>query len=107
MTIDEKYIDNLCLPNINKVRDGVYRFRCVFCGLNETNPNKWKGYLYLKGNSYNYCCHKCNHRSSLKNILKELNTDLFQQYKSETSQDVSPHNITFSPEYLRIISKGK
>ena len=107
MTIDEKYIDKLCLPNISKVKDGVYRFRCVFCSLSEKNPNKWKGYLYLKGNSYNYCCHKCNHKSSLKNILKELNTDLFQQYKSETSQDVSPHNITFSPEYLRIISKGK
>ena len=43
MTIDEKYIDKLCLPNISKVKDGVYRFRCVFCSLNETNPNKWKG----------------------------------------------------------------
>ena len=65
MTIDEKYIDKLCLPNISKVKDGVYRFRCVYCSLIETNPKKWKGYLYLKGNSYNYCCHICNHRSSL------------------------------------------
>ena len=107
MTIDEKYIQKLCLPNISKVKDGVYRFRCVFCSLSETNPNKWKGYLYLKGNSYNYCCHKCNHRSSLKNFIKEFNPDLFKKYESETSQDVSPPNITFSPEHLRIISKGK
>ena len=106
MTIDEKYIEKLCLPNIKKVRDGVYRFRCVFCSLSETNPKKWKGYLYLKGNSYNYCCHRCNHRSSLKVVMKELNPDLFQKYESETSQDVSPPNITFSPEHLRIISKG-
>jgi hypothetical protein len=38
--------------------------------------------------------------------MKELNPDLFQKYESETSQDVSPPNITFSPEHLRIISKG-
>ena len=49
MTIDEKYIDKLCLPNIKKVKDGVYRFKCVLCSLSEPNPNKWKGYLYLKG----------------------------------------------------------
>ena len=107
MTIDEKYIEKLCLPNIRKVKDGVYRFRCVFCSLSETNPKKWKGYLYLKGNSYNYCCHRCNHRSSLKVVMKELNPDLFQKYQSETSQNVSLPNITFSPEHLRIISKGK
>ena len=107
MTIDEKYIDKLCLPNIKKVKDGVYRFKCVFCSLNEPNPNKWKGYLYLKGNSYNYCCHRCNHRSSLKNFIKEHNPDLFQKYESETSEDVFPSHITFSPEHLRIISKGK
>ena len=107
MTLDEKYIEKLCLPNIRKVRDGVYRFRCVFCSLNETNPNKRKGYLYLKGNSYNYCCHRCNHRSSLKVVMKELNPNLFRKYQLETSQDVSPPNITFSPEHLRIISKGK
>ena len=107
MTIDEKYIEKLCLPNISKVKDGVYKFRCVFCSLSETNPKKWKGYLYLKGHSYNYCCHKCNHRSSLKNILKELNPDLFKKYESETSQDVFPSHITFSPEHLRIISKVK
>ena len=107
MTLDEKYIEKLCLPNIRKVRDGVYRFRNVFCSLNETNPNKRKGYLYLKGNSYNYCCHICKHRSSLKVVMKELTPNLFRKYQLETSQDVSLPNIKFSPEHLRIISKGK
>ena len=107
MTLDEKYIDKLCLPNIRKVRDGVYRFRCVFCSLSETNPKKWKGYLYLKGHSYNYCCHRCNYRSSLKVVMKELNPNLFRKYQLETSQDVSLPNLKFSPEHLRIVSKGK
>ena len=115
-SIDEKYIEELStlLPNFRKVREGVYRFDCVFCENSKTNNKRWSrrtnvslGYLYFKGYSYNYCCHKCNHRRSLKNILKELNPDLFQQYESETSQDVFPPNIIFSSEHLRIISKGK
>ena len=115
-SIDEEYIEELStlLPNFRKVREGVYRFDCVFCENSKTNNKRWSrrtkvslGYLYLKGYSYNYCCHICKLRSSLKGIIKELNPDLFQQYKSETSQDVSPPNITFSLEHLRIISKGK
>jgi len=33
MTLDEKYIEKLSpsLPNFRKVKDGVYRFDCVFC----------------------------------------------------------------------------
>ena len=114
MTIDEKYIGKLFLPNIRKVKDGVYRFDCVFCAISKTSNKKWSrkthvslGYLYLKGNSYNYCCHICKHRSSLKNTIKELSPELFKKYESETSHDVFPPHITFSPEHLRIVSKGK
>lgn len=116
LTIDEKYIEKLSasLPNFRKVKDGVYRFDCVFCENSKTSNKKWSrrtdvslGYLYLKGYTYNYCCHICKHRSSLKVVMKELNPDLFQKYESETSQDVSPTTVSFSPEHLRIISKGK
>ena len=109
MTLDEKYIEKLSssLPNFRKVKDGVYRFRCVYCSLDETNPKKWKGYLYLKSHSYNYFCHRCKHRSSLKVVMKELNPNLFRKYQLETSQDVSLPNLKFSPEHLRIISKWK
>ena len=59
MTLDEKYIDKLRLQNISKVREGLYRMRCIFCGNGENNPNKVKSYFYLKGNSYNYRCRRC------------------------------------------------
>ena len=84
MTLDEKYIEKLYLPNISKVREGLYRMRCIFCGNGETNPNKFKGYLYLKGNSYNYRCHRCNAKSSLKTIMKELDPKLHLQYVNES-----------------------
>ena len=83
MTLDEKYIDKLRLQNISKVREGLYRMRCIFCSNCETNPNKFKGYLYLKGNYYNYLCHRCNAKSSHKTIMKELDPKLHLQYVNE------------------------
>ena len=41
MTIDEKYIGKLFLPNIRKVKDGVYRFDCFFCANSKTSNKKW------------------------------------------------------------------
>ena len=74
MTRDEEIIEKLApsLPQFGKVRDGVYQFRCVFCGDSRKNPNKRRGYLYLKGDSYNYCCHNCNHRSSFQKLIDQL-----------------------------------
>ena len=79
---NEEYIQKLApfLPKFEKVKDGVYKFRCVFCGDSKKNPNKRRGYFYLKGYSYNYCCQKCNHRSSLKNVLRELKPELYMEY---------------------------
>jgi len=79
---NEEYIQKLApsLPKFEKVKDGVYKFRCVFCGDSKTNPNKRSGYFYLINNDQNYRCHKCNHRSSLKNVLRELKPELYMKY---------------------------
>ena len=86
MTTDEKYIEKLCLPNFEKVKYGVYKFRCVFCGDSKKNPNKRSGYFYLINNSQNYRCFKCNHRSSLKNVLRGLKPELYMEYMKEENQ---------------------
>ena len=82
--LDAKYIIilsiHLPLPKFEKVKDGSYKFRCVFCGDSRNHPNKRSGYFYLKGHSYNYCCFKCNHRSSLKTVLRELKPELYMEY---------------------------
>ena len=79
---DEEYIQKLApsLPKFEKVKDGVYKFRCVFCGDSKKNPNKRSGYFYLINNSQNYRCFKCNHRSSLKNVLRVLKPELYMEY---------------------------
>ena len=79
---NEEYIQKLApfLPKFEKVKDGVYKFRCVFCGDSRKNPNKRSGYFYLINYSQNYRCFKCNHRSSLKNVLRELKPELYMEY---------------------------
>ena len=79
---NEEYIQKLApsLPKFEKVKDGVYKFRCVFCGDSKKNPNKRSGYFYLINNSQNYRCFKCNHRSSLKTVLRELKPELYMEY---------------------------
>jgi hypothetical protein len=79
---NEEYIQKLApfLPNFEKVKYGVYKFRCVFCGDSKKNPNKRSGYFYIINNSENYRCFKCNHRSSLKNVLRVLKPELYMEY---------------------------
>ena len=79
---DEEYIQKLApsLPKFEKVKHGVYKFRCVFCGDSKKNPNKRSGYFYLINNYQNYRCFKCNLRSSLKNVLRELKPELYMEY---------------------------
>ena len=79
---DEEYIQKLApsLPKFEKVKIGVYKFRCVFCGDSKKNPNKRSGYFYLINYSHNYRCFKCNHRSSLKTVLRELKPELYMEY---------------------------
>ena len=82
---NEEYIQKLApfLPNFEKVKHGVYKFRCVFCGDSKKNPNKRSGYFYIINNSQNYRCFKCNHRSSLKGVLQELKPELYMEYMKE------------------------
>ena len=77
-----EYIQKLApfLPKFEKVKDGVYKFRCPFCRDSRKNTNKRSGYFYLINNSQNYRCFKCNHRSSLKNVLRELKPELYMEY---------------------------
>ena len=44
---NEEYIQKLApsLPRFERVKDGVYKFRCVFCGDSKKNPNKRSGYF--------------------------------------------------------------
>ena len=84
MNKEEEIIEKLApsLPKFGKVREGVYQFRCIYCGDSRKNPNKRRGYLFLKGNSYNYRCHNCNHRGILRGLLKDLTSEFLKETRN-------------------------
>ena len=102
MDIDEKYILKLSsrFPKLSKTSKGSYSCRCVFCG-DSSKSYKRSGNFYPKGDTFNYICFRkdCNKRSSLKNLLKELEPKLYKMYMEEMKQE--NHSSSFWDDYNR------
>ena len=92
MNIDEKYILQLTtrFPKLSKTSKGSYSCRCGFCG-DSKKPYKKSASFYPAGTTFNYICFRkdCNKRSSLKNVLKELEPKMYQAYMDERGNENS------------------
>ena len=86
MNRDEKFILKLSsrFPHLKKTQTGAFSCRCVFCG-DSSKSYKSSANFYPKGDTFNYICFRkdCNKRSSLKNLLKELEPELYGKYMEE------------------------
>lgn len=89
MWLDQKYISLLSssLPLFKEVGDGVYNFRCVFCGDSDTNRTKARGYLIERDGKYFSYCHNCHESHQFPNFLKHVNLVLYDQYLEEKLVD--------------------
>jgi len=83
--VDSKYIGLISsrLQKFKKVKEGLYNFRCFYCGDSQKNKNKTRGYIYKLKNDYNYKCHNCGISKSFPNVLKDLDSSLYDQYVME------------------------
>lgn len=83
--IDSKYIGLISsrLQKFKKVKEGLYNFRCFYCGDSQKNKNKTRGYIYKLKNDYNYKCHNCGVSKSFPSVLKDLDSTLYDQYVME------------------------
>jgi hypothetical protein len=83
--VDSKYIGLISsrLQKFKKVKEGLYNFRCFYCGDSQKNKNKTRGYIYKLKNDYNYKCHNCGISKSFPNTLKDLDPTLYDQYVME------------------------
>ena len=89
--IDTKYV-NLLSPRLElfKVKNNnpfTANCRCPICG--DSKRNKWKarGYFFTRKGGIFYKCHNCGYSSSLGNLMKELDTFLYNQYTMERYKD--------------------
>jgi hypothetical protein len=83
--IDAKYINllSVSLENFKDKGNGVYNFRCPYCGDSQSNKSKARGYIYQKENNPIYKCHNCGKGTNLNNLLKEVNPNLQKEYALE------------------------
>lgn len=82
--IEEEYLERISynFPLFKKTKSGTYNCRCPFCGDSKKSKTAKHGYFYTKGGKLFYKCFKCR-STTFDKILKELEPDLYLEYKLE------------------------
>ena len=83
--IDSKYIGliSVRLQKFSKKKEGLYTFRCPYCGDSQKNKNRTRGYIYKHKNDHNFKCHNCGASKSFTNFLRDQDVVLYDQYVME------------------------
>jgi transcription elongation factor Elf1 len=83
--VDSKYIGLVSsrLQKFSQRKQGLYNFRCPYCGDSQRHKNKARGYIYKFKNDHNFKCHNCGVSKSFTHFLKDLDTTLYDQYVME------------------------
>ena len=101
--LDSKYIGLISprLEKFKKVREGLYNFRCPYCGDSSRNKNKTRGYIYRSKNDYNFKCHNCGVSRSFTYFLKDRDRPLYDQYVMERFSEglTGKGSVTPEPEF--------
>ena len=95
--IDQKYLLLVSsqLKLFKKKNDGLYNFRCPYCGDSKKSQTKARGFMFRKENSMIYKCHNCGVGASFKNFLKQVDSKIYNEYilerykKKEVEPDIS------------------
>ena len=97
--VDTKYIGlvSVRLQKFSKKKEGLYAFRCPYCGDSQKNKNKTRGYIYAFKNDHNYKCHNCGVSKSFTNFLKDQDTMLHDQYIMERYKSGLTGKATSAP----------
>src|SRR3990167_2148382 len=90
--IDSKYVQLLSsrLEGFVKKKDRLWNFRCPVCLDSKTNKRKKRGYIYEKNGKLLFRCHNCDASMLFSNFLKQLDQNLWNQYRLETFGERNP-----------------
>lgn len=101
--IDSKYIGLVSsrLDKFAKKKEGLYNFRCPYCGDSQRTKSKARGYIYQLKNDHNFKCHNCGTSRTFTNFLKDMDTVLYDQYVMERYRDgaTGKRSQTKAPEF--------
>jgi hypothetical protein len=101
--VDSKYIGLVSsrLDKFAKKKEGLYNFRCPYCGDSQRTKSKARGYIYQLKNDHNFKCHNCGTSRTFTNFLKDLDTVLYDQYVMERYKEgtTGKRSQTKTPEF--------
>jgi hypothetical protein len=82
--LDKKYI-NLLSSQLERFqwRGNVGNCKCPLCLESTKHPNKKRGYFFEKENKWFFYCHRCGASMQFPNLLRKLNSSLYNEYKAE------------------------
>ena len=95
--IDVKYINliSIRLDKFARKKEGIYNFRCPYCGDSSRNKSKARGYFFDNKNVTVYKCHNCGVTTNFSNFLKQNAPDVYDEYILETYKDGFSSNKLF------------
>ena len=107
--VDSKYIGlvSVRLQKFSKKKEGLYAFRCPYCGDSQKNKNKTRGYIYKLKNDHNFKCHNCGVSRTFTNFLKDQDVVLYDQYVMERYKSGLTGKMSNTPDIVVKSSKPK
>ena len=71
------------LEKFKKVKDGLYNFRCPYCGDSSKHKNKARGYFFVMKQRMVFKRHNCGMGRTLANFLKDQDPNTYSEYQLE------------------------
>ena len=75
------------LRNFAKKNDYLWNYSCPICGDSKTNSRKARGYIYKFKQDLLVKCHKCGYSTNLGNLIKYVDSNMYDQYVVERYKD--------------------
>ena len=105
--LDTKYISlaSTQLQKCKKVKNGLWTFRCPYCGDSKKNKNKTRGYIFSAKGDHVFKCHNCGVTRSFSNFLKDNFSMLYDEYVMERYKDGAFGRNVPKPDLTQFITK--
>ena len=107
--LDTKYINlaSASLQKYKKVKNGLWTFRCPYCGDSKKNKNKTRGYIFQVKGDHVFKCHNCGVTRSFSNFLKDQVPHVYDEYVMERYKEGTIGGNVPKPDLTQFISKPK
>ena len=105
--LDTKYISlaSTQLQKCKKVKNGLWTFRCPYCGDSKKNKNKTRGYIFSAKGDHVFKCHNCGVTRSFSNFLKDNFSMLYDEYVMERYKEGTFNRNVPKPDLTQFITK--